>query len=410
MNQTFVRLRGTALISLLLCAGLLSCKMSEEREEAEAPAQVTPSRQVFYATTEGADTKVYTDANLHVLWNKDDLVTIFQKTTLNEQFKFRGNDGDNSGYFDLVPQGFGTGNSLDFNYSVYPYNGNTAYHFGSPDYIQTDFPRVQTYRANSFGPNSNLMIAKSATANLSFKNVGGYLCLKLYGEGYSVRSIVLTGNNGETLSGPVKITLDGNNIPSLEFDTTNPEALSKELVLTTPSPVALGASAAEAVTFWMVVPPITFSGGFTVRVIDSQGGTHVQSTSKNIEIERSTQYQMAAFVLTGDVLAPYTASEMGVYPVSGSGFAFNKETDQVNLYEAEGKVWARFLRIPTLTMYEIGPIPAGVTAGTTFSSSVKTYVDGAVTESLEGSFTVQSLAGGMLNLVSDEGSRYAIRF
>jgi hypothetical protein len=62
-------------------------------------------------------------------------------------------------------------------------------------------------------------------------------------------------------------------------------------------------------------------------------------------------------------------------------------------------------------MYEIGPIPQDVVAGTTITTNISTYVGGNIMESQDNvELTVQSLSGGMMNLVSDEGVRYVFRF
>ena len=403
-------MKNSILSSLILVAGLISCNRVQEMQNptAEAPAQ-----GVFHATIEspGNDaTKVYTDEALHVLWNKDDYITIFAKTTRNKKFHFKGVDGATGGDFEEVSSGFGTGSDIDFNYAVYPYDERTGYIFD--DQLHAWLPRTQAYRAGSFGPDANLMVAKSSNEDLSFKNVGSYLCLKLYGDGISVRSIVLKSNGNETLSGPVTISFGAGNIPSMEFDTTDPDGLSPEIVLTPDAPVALGATEAAAVSFWMVVPPVTLPGGFTVTVIDGNGNTYKKSTTKSVSFERNHLKPMKAFeIKSADALPPLSVSEMGVHPITGVGFTYDKTQDQVNLYEQDGKVWARFLRIPTLTMIEIGPIPADVTAGSAIIADVTAYYDGAMVESFPNSkLTVQSVSGGILNLVSDDGTRYAIRF
>ena len=107
-------------------------------------------------------------------------------------------------------------------------------------------------------------------------------------------------------------------------------------------------------------------------------------------------------------LVPLTS---GIYPSTGSAYIFDKNTDQVNIYEANGNTWVRFLLIPTLTMYEIGPIPSDVAVGTTVVTSVSTYVNGVKTESRDNcNLTVRSLAAEIMNLVSDDGTRYVFRF
>lgn len=405
MKKILFQIAGASCL-ILLMVGVASCKMSEEEQKSVTKVAASP---IFHATIENAaepETKVYTDAALHVLWNADDRVTIFPKNTRNKQYRFTGIDGASGGDFEEVSSGFGTGTDITSNYAVYPYNENSTYVFD--DIIRTYFPKTQNYRENSFGPGANLMVSKSETTDLPFKNVGSYLCLKVYGAGFSVRSILLRGNGGETLSGPVKVSFGAGNTPSMVFDTSTPSELNQDIVLKTETPVPLGSTEAEAVTFWIVVPPVNLPGGFTVTIIDSNGGIHEKATTNNITFERNHQTNMKAFQLQDEALAPLSP---GIYPFTGSSYVFNKTTDQVSIYEAEGKTWVRFLLIPTLTMYEIGPIPSDVVAGTTVVASVATYVDGVKTENKENcKLTVQSIAAGIMNMVSDEGARYVFRF
>ena len=397
-------------VFLSVLIALSSCKVSEEQEGFAPAAQQTLVSPVYHASIEGTETdatKVYTDEALHVLWNANDYITIFPKTTRNKKYRFKGADGATGGDFEEASTDYGTGSDISYSYGVYPYNEATGYVFD--DIISTYFPQRQTYRANSFGPEANLMVAKSSTTDLNFKNVGGYLCIKLYGEGFSVQSILLKGNSDETLAGPVNISFDAGNIPSMVFDDTKPTELSKEIVLKTTTPVALGATAAEAVTFWMVIPPVHFPAGFTIRIIDSNGGIHEKSTTKDLTFERNIRVPMKAFALEAVAPAP---APMGVHPFTGEEYVYDKTTDQVNLYEAEEKVWARFLLIrDPLKMFEIGPIPAGVAVGNTVTASVTTYVNGVKTETkADCKLTVQSLSGGLIDMVSDEGVRYVFRF
>ena len=397
------------IFALIFAACLSSCKVKEEAPAAAEQASGTPT--VFHATIENSDssdpTKVYTDEALHVLWNANDNISIFAKKTLNKKYRFKGADGATGGTFEEVASGeFGSYSDIDFNYGIYPYLENTGYLFD--DIIQVDFPKIQNYQANTFGREANLMVAKSSTTDLNFKNVGGYLCFKLYGNGFSVRSILLKGNNGETLSGPIKISFDTENIPTMVFDDSDPSKLNKEIVLKADTPVALGASEAEAVTFWMVIPPVHFTGGFTITVIDSAGGIHEKTTTKDVAYTRNKRVTMAAFEIKNEALAPL---EQGIYPFIGTGYVFNKVTDQVNIYESEGNAWVRFLEIPTLTMREMGPIPLSASAGDVLDVTLTTYVNGVVSGTPENSrITVQSVIAGKMNAVSDEGARYVFRF
>ena len=395
--------------SLLFMAGLISsCKMEEDELTAiNSAGRFSPA--VYHATIEGtAATKVYADEQLHVLWNAEDEITIFDKTTRNKKFRFLGADGATGGDFEEVSAGYGAGSELGYSYAVYPYDANTGYVYD--DIISTTFPRVQSYKAGSFGRGANLMVAKSTTTDLTFRNVGGYLCLRLYGVGFSVRSIILQGNADETLSGPVKISFGAQNVPSMVFDPSNTTAWKKEIVLKPDAPVALGATAETAVSFWMVLPPTTFTSGFTVTIIDSMGGVHVKKASKEFDIQRNTLLTMKAFALTAVEPSPVA---QGIHFLSDGDYTFDRTTDQVNIVESGGNAWARFLlmRSSDLVMYELGPVPADAVVGTTFDAALSVFENGALTGTpREGRFIVSSLSGGMMNLVTDEGDRYVFRF
>ena len=63
-------------------------------------------------TVDDASTKVYADANLHVRWDSDDRLSIFNKNTYNQQFRFTGETGANSGEFEEA-ESAGSGNALE---------------------------------------------------------------------------------------------------------------------------------------------------------------------------------------------------------------------------------------------------------------------------------------------------------
>ena len=389
----------------MLLAGLVSCKNLEE--ESVALVEEAPGAAVFHAVAENtarADTKVYVDENYHVLWNAGDQITLFDKTTTNKKDSFAGVDGDLSGDFNLVPGEYAAGAAIGFNYAVYPYSASVSYQ--SADVIGTVFPDRQTYRAGSVGAGANLMVAKSSNEDLSFKNVGSYLCFRLYGEGLSVRDVILSGNNGETLSGPVLISIGSGNIPALTFDDSDPSALGTSITLDVSSaPVALNASAQNFVTFWMVIPPVSFTKGFSLTVVDNTGKVYVKSTDKSLTFERSKLYVMKEF----DVKAGFV--DFGIYPVAGESYIYNRVNDRMSIFEAVGNGWFRFLQIPTLKMLEVGPIPLAVSEGDTVAASLTSFVNGENQgDETAYNFSVQTYHNGILNLVSTAGDRFVIRF
>ena len=101
---------------------------------------------------------------------------------------------------------------------------------------------------------------------------------------------------------------------------------------------------------------------------------------------------------------------LGITDPTSVIWEYNKATDQMSLYEADNQLWVRFLRIPSLTMYEIGPIPSSATEGTHFQATTTVSTGGNVTSTDNQNFTVDTISGGLMKLVSDGGEEWTIRF
>ena len=270
----------------LLAALAVSCVKDQQET-----IQMTTGDQEFYATIEEVgepDTRVYANDQLRVRWDAGDHISIFNKTTYNQEYAFQGETGDNSGSFKKVPNDdFFTGNDLDYIYAIYPYQESTR--ISDDGELTITLPAEQSYRENSFGLGANTMISVSEANELHFKNVGGYLLLKLYGEGVSVSSITLKGNNGEKLAGKATVTIPLNGAPNV----TMASDATTEITLCCETPVQIGATADESTQFWFVVPPMTFEKGFTVTVKDNMNCSFEKSTTKSFEIGRNKLARMS---------------------------------------------------------------------------------------------------------------------
>ena len=280
-------MKRIALFFGIAAAMVASCSIQDENFETPQQDDV-----IFYASFEqpSEGTRVYANEELLLRWTADDRVSIFNKLTYNQQYKFTGETGDNAGGFRKVDTDeFVTGNTISHVVSVYPYQEGTK--ISESEVLTLTLPAEQHYAENTFGLGANTMVSVSEDNVLQYKNVGGYLRLSLYGEGVSVSSITLKGNNGEKLAGKATVTmpLDGTPSAVLANDATD------EITLICDSPVALGATTEESKDFWFVVPPVTFSRGFTVTIITSNGSAIDHSTSNAVEITRSKLSKMASF-------------------------------------------------------------------------------------------------------------------
>ena len=221
----------------------------------------------FFATIEDASTRVFVDDDLMVLWHADDRVSIFNKYTYNQQYRFTGNTGANSGSFTKVPNDdFVTGNALNSVYAIYPYKESTE--ISNQGVLTINLPAIQSYAENSFGVGANTMVSCSEGNELLFKNLCGYIMLKLYGDNVTVKSISIKGNNDEPLAGKATVNASIDNAPTMTFDAS----ATKEITLTFDAPVTLGTTAETATSFWLVVPPTIFTKGITLTVKDDKNG------------------------------------------------------------------------------------------------------------------------------------------
>ena len=279
----------------LLSALVVSCTVSEVSDPVKKDL-ITLTGKTYYATIEDEPddaTRTLADDQYHVLWHADDRITMFEDLPYGQEYRFAGEDNDPAGPFEPIPfEGYiGGGSDLGGKtFALYPHRKDTK--INTDGVITYQFPGIQTYLPNSFGRGSNPMMAQAEGKVLRFKNVGGYLCFKLYGDNVSVSSLTLEGNGGEALTGEGQIVMtDGTPVVTM-----NREKSSNKVVLYCNDPVELGADADHYTLFWFVLPPVAFSkddGGFTLTVSTSDGKVFSKSAAMDLEIERNNIKNMA---------------------------------------------------------------------------------------------------------------------
>lgn len=303
---------------ILASLAVAGCMVSEISEET---VYVNVDYPTYTATFDDEGTKVYVDTDLKMHWNAGDEISIF-RTTGNQRYSFDGADGDREGTFSVQgdPQG---GSELQTAYAVYPYSDNTS--INTDGVITLNLPEVQHYAENSFGLGANTMVAVTESKDsdkLYFKNLCGYLVVKLYGEG-TIKSITLTGNNGEKLSGQATVTPVFGEAPVL----TMSESAGTSITLDCGEGVALESTAENATAFWFAVPPVTFTQGFTVTTVGSSG-LLMKRTSVNRIVVRNTIQNMVPIELNSfaSMVPPddeiwYTTTNDGIlWAVSNDSF------------------------------------------------------------------------------------------
>lgn len=286
----------TRLLSVLtLLAFMVSGCNQDELLENKNPSKYQSDNVEFSASfeEESAESRTYIEedaetSRLYLRWTKGDEISIFRGTTLNQRFLFKGETGDNSGSFKLVPSDdFVSSNDLDEsrNYAFYPYDENNR--ISEKGKLTVTLPATQTYAENSFAPGTNGMVAvteSTGDVDLKFKNIGGYFKFKFYGDDLTIKSVTLKGNNGEKLAGKAGVVCQYGGVPIV----TMAEDATETLTLDCGAGVKVGTTKEKATEFWFVLPPTKFTKGFTITVTDTDDGTFTKTTEKVFEIKRNT--------------------------------------------------------------------------------------------------------------------------
>ena len=284
------------LIVGLMVLFFVACSVRVTPEQERQTSTSSQDDNTFYAVFERIgepETKTYVNENLQVRWHADDRISIFNQNSYNQQYRFDGETGANAGSFTKVdgPE-FVTGNPIEHIVSLYPYRASTT--ISEEEGLSVNLPTVQKYVENSFAPGINMMASVITRGEvLMYKNVCGYLKISLYGSGASVSSIKLKGNHGEKLSGNASVTMPLDGLPLV----TMAEDASTEITLVCETPVSLGSADDECTDFWFVIPPVTFSEGFTVTITGSYGAfqqlSFTKTTSESIDIRRNIITKMS---------------------------------------------------------------------------------------------------------------------
>lgn len=360
-------------IALAALTVAVACKV-------ESPEGENASPKRFYATIEQQDeTRTFVDGegdNVRMRWTAGDEIAIFA-STYGEEYAFTGDTGDTGGDFEKVSESshFTAGFELNRNYAVYPYAPRLK--MNEEGKVQVTLAATQPYAEDSFGLGTGLMTAVTSgteDTHLTFKNVTGYLKLKVYG-GVAVRSISFKGNNNEKLTGTALITIpygDGA-VPSIEVTGDG------EVVTLDCGSVMTSEDQAAPTTFWFALPPTVFEKGFTVEVTDVNGLVTTKKSSREIEIKRNVIKPMSAFKLEGQAPEPPTPEipDLPGWPWEGSKLPclFVYTPDNVAITSKENWVSGShaYLRLADETVTDLGTANIRLRGNSTLHYSKKAY-------------------------------------
>ena len=316
-----------------------ACSMDAINEQQNQQTFVDEVPETLVVGFDDTETRIQLNEDVQTVWTAGDLVSVFYRSNANQKWQYQGETGERNGTLKRVAKAEAT-QELSNIVVVYPYNENYYINPRTCN-VQASLPAIQTYLADSYGLNGNIMVSQSEYNQIALKSVCGWLKLQLTGNGEVVKSITLKGNNGEQVAGEVYInSADATCTLAAESSASNDDSVAggnlvfddtilTEVTLDCGEGVILGA---EVTAFYIALPPQTFEKGLTVTFTNADDATFEKSTDKAVVIERNTILPMTAFGAEFPVWKIYYTATGIVNPknVFGANIVSNEWNETTN--------------------------------------------------------------------------------
>ena len=273
-------------MSIAILMAMASCSSSDDAvAENKAESKLVP--MTFTATQESnAETRSALNNSNGVDWQTNDKISVFDAVGDGHNQRFTLTGVATEGIF----SGEASSEATSFT-AVYPYtDGATLGENGSVSGIT--LPAEQTAYKDSFDPKAALMMAYSTNkSKLDFKNAVSLVKVTTQ---FACKKIVLSANEDIAGTGTLTMTFDNANdnyTSSFTFNSGN----SKTITLKPATGESFGAG-----TYYIVVPPITLTNGFTITFTDENDKEYTRKSTKSNTFNRSRIKDFGSFATTGD--------------------------------------------------------------------------------------------------------------
>ena len=252
-------------ISLMALVAIVACS-KEEKASVNTPEKTL---KTFTALTDTDLTKTSLSESFGIVWSKDDDVTVFPGANA-AGVKF---DVTSTAREGLEATLSGSCGDSDVYYALSPAQAEATITGGV---ITASLETNQGVAAGSFGSTANLSVARSTDkTSMQFKNVGAIV-------GITVGNKDITGLKLETIDGEA---LSG----TADINATSGEVTSKS----GENYVQMSGSLAQGSTYYFVVLPGTYDGGFRVTLFKSE--QFATFTKAGTPIERNGNLNLGTF-------------------------------------------------------------------------------------------------------------------
>ena len=232
---------------------------------------------------DGTATKAALDSDCKtILWESGDAISIFDGGKANNDYRLDSeSNGKSTGTFS------GTGAVTGPYVAVYPYTAGATLSDDRKSVSNIVLPDEQNAVAGGFDPKAALMIAKSETTTLTFKNAVGFI--KVTPQFNCKKIILRAANKTQPLAGKGTIKFDGSDNPYIDFTG------SKELSYS----ITLSGTITSGKAYYIAVPAVTLSENWTLTFV-TENKNYMRQVTKPITFVRSQALNLGTFAIDGD--------------------------------------------------------------------------------------------------------------
>ena len=253
-------------------------------------------------------TKTVLSESNNILWSENDRIVAFMKTSYGHKYQIKPSFAGKT-YADFSKVSSANGDDLsagmewDHIVAYYPYSEEVECVKSDDGYaLEVVLPAEQTYAPESFGNGAFPMVAVSEDHDITFRNVCGGMKLQLKGT-QKVASVTVQGKNNEVLSGTATVTAytDGETKPVITMTATDD---ASKVVTINCGVDGIRLSEDTATEFFLALPPVVFTEGFTVTVTDVDGNVQTVEANSENEVLRSSLLVMQEVTLEAPEVGP----------------------------------------------------------------------------------------------------------
>ena len=267
---------------VLIVMSIYSCTSDDETVQDVNDNSSVVTTFTCTQENDGTTTKAALGSEGKILWESGDAISIFDGNKANYKYSLGSeSNGKSTGTFS------GTGAVTGPYVAVYPYTAGATLSDDRKSVSNIVLPDEQEAVAGGFDPKAALMIAKSNTTTLQFKNAVGFI--KVTPQFDCKKIILRAANKTQPLAGKGKINIEDPNNPYIDFTG------SKELSYS----ITLSGTITSGKAYYIAVPAVTLSAYWTLTFV-TENKNYMRQVTKAITFVRSQALNLGTFATDGD--------------------------------------------------------------------------------------------------------------